>query len=521
MASPIIALIDCNNFYVSCERLFNPSLRGKPVVVLSNNDGCAVARSDEAKALGIKMGEPAHLFRDKTREHGIRLFSSNYSLYGDISRRVAATIETFSPRTEIYSIDETFVDLSGFGGRMINHATEMREIVRRNVGIPTCVGIGPTKTLAKFANFIAKKNPVFNGVADLTNSEIAAFAMERTDVSEVWGVGARTTAKLREIGINSVAQLRDMPLPLARQVGTVVLERTVAELRGIPCIELVDVEPTRKGMAVTRSAGNPMTTLAALQQAVTAHATRAAEKLRRHGLVASHMTVFFHTNPFNATPRHSASRTARLSPPSSATMVLVQLAVGVASGDRPVEFPAFGIHPDHRGERFRTSVAVFRESLRGHFDTLEWPGGLVEKADLIPKPIARDIPLLVTGSSRQSLDWIATHADGWLSYPRPFLAQKSVLDQWRSTVEAVAPGEFKPFSQSLFVDLAFDPDEPPRPIYQGYRLGHKHLIDLLFSLEKIGVNHVMFNLKYGQRPAAEVLEEIAEHVAPYFPAHSA
>jgi DNA polymerase V len=331
MASPIIALIDCNNFYVSCERLFDPGLRGKPVVVLSNNDGCAVARSDEAKALGIKMGEPAHLFRDKTREHGIRLFSSNYTLYGDISRRVASTIATFSPRTEVYSIDETFVDLSGFGGRMIDHATEMREIVRQNVGIPTCVGIGTTKTLAKFANFIAKKNPVFNGVADLTNTDIAAFTMERTDVSEVWGIGVRTTAKLREIGINSVAQLRDMPLPLARQVGTVVLERTVAELRGIPCIELVDVEPTRKGLAVTRSAGSPMTSLAALQQAITAHASRAAEKLRRHGLVASHMTVFFHTNPFNGTPRNSASRTARLSPPSSATMVLVQLALACAA----------------------------------------------------------------------------------------------------------------------------------------------------------------------------------------------
>ncbi|CAH0343693.1 Protein UmuC [Rhizobium sp. CECT 9324] len=331
MASPIIALIDCNNFYVSCERLFDPGLRGKPVVVLSNNDGCAVARSDEAKALGIKMGEPAHLFRDKTREHGIRLFSSNYTLYGDISRRVAATIATFSPRTEVYSIDETFVDLTGFGGCMIDHATEMREIVRQNVGIPTCVGIGTTKTLAKFANFIAKKNPVFNGVADLTNTDIAAFTMERTDVSEVWGVGARTTTKLREIGINSVAQLRDMPLPLARQVGTVVLERTVAELRGISCIELVDVEPTRKGLAVTRSAGSPMTSLAALQQAITAHATRAAEKLRRHGLVASHMTVFFHTNPFNGTPRNSASRTARLSPPSSATMVLVQLALACAA----------------------------------------------------------------------------------------------------------------------------------------------------------------------------------------------
>lgn len=245
MADPI-ALIDCNNFYVSCERLFDPRLRGVPIVVLSNNDGCAVARSDEAKALGIKMGEPAHLFRQKTKAHGIRLFSSNYTLYGDISRRVAATISDFSPRTEIYSIDETFVDMGGFGSRMLDHAAEMRATVRQNTGIPTCVGIGPSKTLAKFANFIAKKNPLFNGIADLMDEKIAAYCMARTDVSEVWGVGSRMTEKLRGLGINTVAQLRDMPLPLARTVGTVVLERTVAELRGIPCIELQDVEPTRR-----------------------------------------------------------------------------------------------------------------------------------------------------------------------------------------------------------------------------------------------------------------------------------
>ncbi|WP_320188774.1 Y-family DNA polymerase (plasmid) [Agrobacterium rosae] len=326
MAEPI-ALIDCNNFYVSCERLFDPRLREKPVVVLSNNDGCAVARSNEAKALGIAMGEPAHHFREKTKEHGIRLFSSNYTLYGDISRRVAATISEFSPRTEIYSIDETFVDLSGFGGRMLDHAAEMRAVVRQNTGIPTCVGIGPTKTMAKFANFIAKKNPVFDGVADLMNTEIAAYCMARTDVSEVWGVGSRTTAKLREIGINTVAQLRDMPLPLARKIGTVVLERTVSELNGLRCIDIQDVEPTRKGMAVTRSAGSPMTSLAVLQQAVTAHATRAAEKLRDHGLVASHMQVFFHTNPHNGSARDSTSRTARLSPPSSSTFALVGTAL--------------------------------------------------------------------------------------------------------------------------------------------------------------------------------------------------
>lgn len=330
MAEPI-ALIDCNNFYVSCERLFDPRLRGKPIVILSNNDGCAISRSDEAKVLGIKMGEPAHFFRDKVKEHGIRMFSSNYTLYGDISRRVASTIADFSPVTEIYSIDETFVDLSGFGGRMLDHAAEMRACVRQNVGIPTCVGIGPTKTLAKFGNFIAKKNPVFGGVCDMMDSVIADLCMTRSDVSDVWGVGRQTTAKLRAVGINTVAQLRDMPMPLARQLGTVVLERTVAELRGNRCIDIQDVEPQRKGMAVTRSAGTPMTTLAVLQQAITAHATRAAEKLRNHGLVAAHVTTFFHTNPHNGTPQNSASRTARLSPPSNATFALVQAALSSAA----------------------------------------------------------------------------------------------------------------------------------------------------------------------------------------------
>ncbi len=155
--------------------------------MLSNNDGCAVARSEEAKALGIKMGEPAHFFRDKVKEHGIRLFSSNYTLYGDISRRVAATIADFSPVTEIYSIDETFVDLSGFGGKMLDHAAEMRATVRQAVGIPTCVGIGSTKTLAKFANFIAKRNPMFGGVCSLLDPAIRDLCMAKIDVSKVWG----------------------------------------------------------------------------------------------------------------------------------------------------------------------------------------------------------------------------------------------------------------------------------------------------------------------------------------------
>ncbi len=332
-----IALIDCNNFYVSCERLFDPRLRSIPVVVLSNNDGCAISRSAEAKALGVKMGEPAHHFRDKTKAHGIRVFSSNYSLYGDISRRVSSTIAEFSPLSEIYSIDETFVDLSGFGGRMLDHAAEMRATVLRSVGIPTCVGIGPSKTMAKLANHLAKQNPMFGGICDLMDATMADYCMRRTDVSEVWGVGRQTTARLRDVGIATVAQLRDMPLPLARNVGTVVLERIVSELRGVRCIDIQDVEPRRKGMAVTRSAGTPMTSLDDLQQALSSHATRAAQKLRNHGLVASHVTTFFHTNPHNGSRQNSVSRTARLSPPSNSTFALVQAVLRAAergwSGD--------------------------------------------------------------------------------------------------------------------------------------------------------------------------------------------
>lgn len=325
-----IALIDGNNFYISCERVFDPRLNGIPVVVLSNNDGCAVARSSECKALGIGMGEPLHFFKDKVRKHGIKVMSSNYSLYGDISRRVMSTVQGFSPVIEPYSIDENFVDLSGFGDRLLPHASQMRAAVLEAVGVPTCVGIGPTKTLAKFGNFLAKKNPVFGNICNLMDEDIRRYAMERTDVGEVWGVGRQTTAKLRCVGITTVAQLRDMPRELARKVGTVVLERTIAELNGLRCMELEDVPPQRKGIAVTRSSGSPMTTLPVLQQALTAHASRAAQKLRDHGLVASHVTVFFHSNPHNNSPKSSVSRSATLSPPSNSTLNMVQTVLSAA-----------------------------------------------------------------------------------------------------------------------------------------------------------------------------------------------
>ncbi len=338
MADPI-ALIDCNNFYVSCERVFDPRLRGVPVIVLSNNDGCAVARSDEAKALGIKMGAPAFKIRDVIKRHGVRVFSSNYTLYGDMSRRVVDAIHDFSPRFEVYSIDETFVDLSGFGDRMVPHAMAMRDEVRQRTGIPTCVGIGPTKTLAKLANFAAKKNPIFAGVCDLMDETIRDYVLARVPVGEIWGVGSATEEKLNRQGVQWASELRAMPLALARKTGTVVLERLVAELQGIACIGIEEVEPQRKGMAVTRSAGTPMTTFDQLTQALTAHATRAAEKLRNHGLVAGTLTAFFHTNPHKPERRqHSASRSFRLSPMSADTFDLVQAALHCASagwtGDR-------------------------------------------------------------------------------------------------------------------------------------------------------------------------------------------
>lgn len=326
MTTPI-ALIDCNNFYVSCERVFDQRLVGVPVIVLSNNDGCAVARSEEAKSIGVKMGVPLFQIRDLVRQHGIRVLSSNYSLYGDMSRRVVETIGGFSPAIENYSVDETFVDFGGFKDYR-KLAGTMRNTVKTVTGIPTCVGLAPTKTLAKLANFAAKKNPIFGGVCDFMDDQVRTWCMDRIDVGEVWGVGLKTEAKLKAIGINTAAKLRDMPMPQARKIGTVVLERLVAELQGVRCLELEEVAPQRKGMAVTRSSGSPMISLDAVTQAVTAHATRAAEKLRQHGLVAGQVTVFFHTSLFSPTaPRHSVSRTVHLKPMSNDTFDLVQAAL--------------------------------------------------------------------------------------------------------------------------------------------------------------------------------------------------
>lgn len=325
MSHPI-AISDSANFYVSAERIFDPTLKGVPVIVLSNNDGCAVARSDEAKALGIKMGEPLHMIRDKIEAHGVRVFSSNYTLYGDISRRVVAVYEDYTPNVEIYSIDECFLDFGGFKDR-VAHAKAMRLDVLRRVGVPVRIGIATTKTLSKCANDIAKKNPIFAGVLDMTDCALTNLLLPLVPVGDIWGIGRKTEAKLQGVGITTAADLRDMPLRQARAMGTVVLERTVLELQGEPCISFDEVEPQRKGMAVTRSSGTPMQDFDTLFEAITAHATRAAEKLRQHGLVAGTLTVFFHTNRHRQDrPQYAGFRTTRLTPMSSDTFELVAAA---------------------------------------------------------------------------------------------------------------------------------------------------------------------------------------------------
>ena len=324
----VFGLIDCNNFYVSCERVFRPDLEGKPVIVLSNNDGNAVSRSNEAKLLGVRMGDPAFKIRDLIRRENITLFSSNYGLYGDFSNRVSQVLGSMVPTVETYSIDESFLNLGEFAGREVGAlARELRERVLRWVGIPTCVGIAPTKTLAKVANFIAKKRPHYRGVCDLRSSQVRAELLPTVPVEEVWGIGGASAAKLTKLGIQTAADLAALEPDDARALMTVTGGRTVYELRGISCLPLELMEPTRKGIAVTRSFGKPVTSWPEMREAIASYATRAAEKMRRHKVAAENIFVFMHTNTFNNDPFYSNGASARFAETTNDTGEVVSLAV--------------------------------------------------------------------------------------------------------------------------------------------------------------------------------------------------
>ncbi|MDX9754174.1 MAG: Y-family DNA polymerase [bacterium] len=334
-SAPAVALADCNNFYTSCERVFQPRFEHRPVVVLSNNDGCVIARSNEAKVLGIEMGTPYFKLRELIRRAGVAVFSSNYELYGDMSQRVMSTLAQFSTDLEVYSIDEAFLNLTaiekslrrgGSGKTFEAYARRLRATVRHWTGIPVSIGIAETKTLAKIANRLAKKTPDMAGVMDLRLGPDRDAILERIPVGDVWGIGSRHAIKLERCGIRNARQLRDADDRWVQKELTIVGLRLVHELRGIPCLALELVPPAKKGITASRSFSRPVVLLEELQESVAEYVSRAAVKLRRQGSVAKLLTVFVMTNPFKKEPQYYNSKNVVFPVPTANTPELIHYA---------------------------------------------------------------------------------------------------------------------------------------------------------------------------------------------------
>jgi DNA polymerase V len=345
---PIFALVDCNNFYASCEKLFDPTLKHTPVVVLSNNDGCVVARSAEAKALGIPMGAPWFQIREEAERHGVLAYSSNYALYADISNRVVEVLSRFSPNVEVYSIDESFLQLDGFAQvepELGHYGQRIRQRVADWLGLAVCVGIGPTKTLAKLANHCAKKALAGNdGVCDLTvlSSQELNRLFADIEVGEVWGVGRKIAQRLEEIGIRSVAQLRAADPELIRRRFSVVLERTVRELQGVSCLALEEVVPDKQQIMSSRSFSRLLTERRDLEEAVASYVAIAAEKLRRQRCQAGAVQVYIRTNIFKPeVPQYQQVMTVPLPEATDDTRELVGWALRIL---RRIFRTGFGYH---------------------------------------------------------------------------------------------------------------------------------------------------------------------------------
>lgn len=344
----MFALVDGNNFYVSCERVFRPSLNGRPVVVLSNNDGCAIARSNEAKSLGIKMGAPWFQIRHMEDSAGLVALSANFVLYGDMSDRMMSLAAGMGPTQEIYSIDESFVGLHGVRGDLVKRGHAIRDRILQWTGIPCGIGMGATKTLAKLANHIAKTAERKPGSYPSQLAQVCNLAalpapelrhvLERTPVTDVWGIGRRIGQQLIDGGVLTVQDLVHADPATIRRRWSVGLERTVRELQGTPCIQLDDAPEPRKQIACTRSFGCPVTDLAPLLEAVSTFAARAAEKLRDQGSVAAQLLVFAHTSPHRPGPRFSRSTVVPLRRPTADTQVLVQAAI---AGMRQIYEPGY------------------------------------------------------------------------------------------------------------------------------------------------------------------------------------
>lgn len=325
----MFALVDCNNFYASCERLFRPDLKGRPIVVLSNNDGCVIARSAEAKKLGIKMGVPAFQIRDLVTRHGIVIFSSNYALYADMSQRVVSVLEAMAPQLEVYSIDESFVGLAGMDRHhdLTMFGRSLQQQVFRWTGLPVGVGIGTTKTLAKLANYAAKKYSATHGVVNLCDPLRRNKLLALTPVDNVWGVGRRLKARLQVLGIHTAGDLAQACPAMIRTHFSVVLERTLRELNGESCLALEDAPPKKQEIVSSRSFGERITDFDPMRAAITHYALRAAEKLRGENQWTRSVTVFLRTSPHTTQdPFYSQSATGTLSTPTNDSRIIATLA---------------------------------------------------------------------------------------------------------------------------------------------------------------------------------------------------
>jgi len=379
-----IALIDCNDFYVSCERVFAPRLLGRPVVVLSNNDGCVISRSEEAKRLGIGMGAPYFKSRRVIEEHGVAVCSSNYELYGDMSRRVMCALREFAPEVDVYSIDEAFIRLGGRGGRGLEEqGLEIRKKVRAWTGIPVSVGIAPTKTLAKLAARHTRTETKSSGVLDLTGADVQEAVLGATEVREVWGVGPSHASLLNEAGISTARELRDADVRWVRRRLSVVAARIVEELRGVQCLPFEECPRARRSVTCSRSFGELTGSLEDLRDAVALYAERAAERLRRAGCAASVVTVFVLTDRHAAAPQYGNSATYELASPTDTTGELAWWAqrgltqiyrrgylykkAGVILGGlRPAGALSMRTHGDEQFERARRAMRAVDALNRRH-----------------------------------------------------------------------------------------------------------------------------------------------------------
>lgn len=320
-------LVDCNNFYASCERVFNPSLNGKPVVVLSNNDGCVIARSNESKALGIKMGIPAYQIKDLVSSHGVAVFSSNYTLYGDMSGRVMSMLAELSPEIEVYSIDEAFVNLDGIRD-LESIGRKMVSSVTRGTGIPVSLGVAPTKTLAKIANKFAKKYPAYDQLCIIDSEEKRIKALQLTEIGDVWGIGRRQAAKLQKQGIKTAYDFTRFSGAWVRKNMTVVGERTWKELHGISCIDMENTPPAKKQICTSRSFGKMLTDIDTISEAIASHASTCAKKLRKQQSYAASLMVFIHTNNFREDlPQYWKNTVIHLPVPTNDTQEIVHYAL--------------------------------------------------------------------------------------------------------------------------------------------------------------------------------------------------